>query len=282
MLAKHTLLALAGAGLAAAADFSGASALEFARRAVEFGPRPAGSAANRQLQLYILEQLKSCGCQVIEDAFTARVPMRNIMARFPGSSGRAIAVTGHFDTKDLPGGRFVGANDGGSSTGLLLELARALAGQPRLDDIYLVWFDGEEAFGEWSASDSVWGSKHLAERWRADGTLARLKALINVDMIGDRDLNILDELNSTPELRRLAAAVAADLGYEAHFSAGQEAMEDDHLPFLALGAPAIDLIDFDYEHWHQDSDTLDKISAKSLEIVGRVVLEMVRRLESGR
>jgi glutaminyl-peptide cyclotransferase len=282
MLARQMLLAVAGAGLAAAADFSGASALEFARRAVEFGPRPAGSPANRQLQLYILEQLKSCGCEVTEDAFTARVPMRNIVARFPGSSGRAIAVTGHFDTKNLAGGRFVGANDGGSSTGLLLALARVLAGQPRVDDVYLVWFDGEEAFGEWSASDSVWGSRHLAERWRADGTLARLKALINVDMIGDRDLNILDDLNSTPALRRLAAAVAADLGYAAHFSAGEQAMEDDHLPFLALGAPAIDLIDFDYEHWHQDSDTLDKLSAGSLEIVGKVVLEMVRRLETAR
>jgi hypothetical protein len=125
----------------------------------------------------------------------------------------------------------------------------------------------------------VWGSRHLAARWDNDGTLGRLKALINVDMIGDRDLNVLDDLNSSAPLRRLLRDVTADLGYTAHFSAGGQAMEDDHIPFLERGVAAIDLIDFDYAHWHEATDTLDKLSAGSLEVVGRVVLEMIARLE---
>ncbi len=166
-------------GLAATADaagVSGKSAFEYTRRAVAFGPRPPGSAANLALQKYIIAELQQDGCEVIEDAFRAQTPqgtiaMKNIIAKFPGKGGdrRAIAITGHFDTKFFPGRKFVGASDGGSSTGLLLELARVLAHQSRTDDVYLAFFDGEEAFGEWTASDSLYGSRHLAERWRKDG-----------------------------------------------------------------------------------------------------------------
>lgn len=280
------------AAWAAAADFSGSSALEFARRAVAFGPRPSGSDANRQLQNYILEQLRQWKCQVTEDAFTAHtprgaIPMKNIVAKFPGKPRaggalpRAIAVTGHFDTKYFPGRKFVGANDGGSSTGLLLELARVFAAEPRTDDVYIVFFDGEEAVGEWSDSDKLYGSRHLAQRWRADGTLARLKALINVDMIGDRDLNLRQDLNSHARLRQLVWRAAVDLGYQAYFTQATISIDDDHMPFGELGVPVVDLIDFDYAPWHEDADTVDKISARSLEIVGRVVVESVRRLERG-
>ena len=141
--------------------------------------------------------------RVIEDPFIGKtpkgdVPMTNIIAKFPGKSGHAIAVTGHFDTKLFPGRKFVGANDGGSSTGLLLELVPAtLADAQHADDIYVVFFDGEEAMGEWTDTDSVYGSRHLAYKWKADGTLAQLKALINVDMIGDKSLDVLIEENST-------------------------------------------------------------------------------------
>ncbi|HEV2198222.1 MAG TPA: M28 family peptidase [Bryobacteraceae bacterium] len=276
-------------GSLSAASVSGASALEFTKRAVDFGPRPAGSEANRALQNYILAQLKTRGCQITEDAFTATtlngpVAMKNIIAKFPGKGrpgapAQAIAVTGHFDTKFFPGRKFVGASDGGSSTGLLLEFARALAGEPRIDDVYLVFFDGEEAFGEWTETDSVYGSRHLADRWRRDGTLGRLKALINVDMIGDKNLDIRQEMNSTPSLRKLVWTTAAELGYQAYFLNEGISTDDDHMPFLKLGAPAIDIIDFDYPPWHTDADTMDKVSAKSLEIVGTVVLEAVHRLE---
>ena len=155
----QVLLALAFAALAGAADFSGTSALEFTKSATAFGPRPPGSKANAALRAYIHQQIKLRGGAASEDAFTAqtpngRVPMVNVIAKFPGKSGRrAIVFTGHFDTKYFPGRKFVGANDGGSSTGLLLELMRTVAGSPHGDDVYFVWFDGEEAFGEWSDTD---------------------------------------------------------------------------------------------------------------------------------
>ena len=268
-----------------AADFSGDSAFAFTRRAVEFGPRPSGSAEIKQLQAYILEQLKQCKCQVTEENFTARTPkgeiaMKNIVAKFPGKpGGRPIAVTGHYDTKLFPGRKFVGASDSASSTGLLLELTRALAGEARSEDVYVVFFDGEEATGDWSETDKLYGSRHQALKWREDGTLAKLKGVINVDMIGDKQLNIKREENSTRALVQLVWQVAADLGYRSSFVQDSINIDDDHMPFLQLGAPAVDLIDFDYEPWHEDSDTLDKLSPQSLQIVGRVVHESVRRLE---
>jgi glutaminyl-peptide cyclotransferase len=267
-----------------AADFSGASAFKYTQAAVAFGPRPSGSPANRELQAYIRAQLRMLKCEVTEDPFVAKtpkgdVPMTNIIAKFPGKSGHAIVVTGHFDTKLFPGRKFVGANDGGSSTGLLLELARDLNGTTRVDDVYVVFFDGEEAVNDWTEADSVYGSRHLAYKWKADGTLARIKALINVDMIGDKSLGVLIEENSTASLRKLVWTAAADLGYKAYFLETGEKVDDDHMPFLKLGVPSLDIIDFDYDPWHKDSDTMDKLSARSLEIVGTVVLESVHRLE---
>jgi len=284
------ILELAFAAPASAAGVSGTSALEFTRRAVGFGPRPPGSAANHALQNYILTELQKDGCDILEDAFKAKTPqgliaMKNIIARFPGKasgsggSRRAIAITGHFDTKFFPGRKFVGASDGGSSTGLLLELARVLAHQSRMDDVYLAFLDGEEAFGEWSDSDSLYGSRHLAERWRKDGTLRRLKGLINVDMIGDKNLDIPQETNGNAALNKLVWSTAADLGYKAYFIDKQIGEDDDHMPFVRAGVPAIDLIDIDYPPWHNDTDTMDKLSAQSMEIVGTVVYETIQRLE---
>jgi len=279
-------LILGLAATAAAGGVSGASALEFTRRAVAFGPRPPGSAVNIALQNYIIAELRKDGCEIIEDAFTAKTPqgmiaMKNIIAKFPGKgpAHRAIAITGHFDTKYFPGRKFVGASDGGSSTGLLLELARVLAHQPRIDDVYLAFFDGEEAFGEWSDTDSLYGSRHLAARWRQDGTLQRLKALINVDMIGDKNLNIPRETNGNAALTSLVWKTAADLGYKAFFTDQQIGEDDDHMPFVRVGVAAIDLIDIDYPPWHNDTDTMDKLSAQSMEIVGTVVYEVIQRLE---
>ena len=283
MFRAKTLIILAAVACQAA-DFSGSSAFKYTRDAVAFGPRPSGSAANRQLQAYIRTQLRLLKCELTEDPFVAKtptgdVPMDNIIAKFPGKSGRAIVVTGHFDTKLFSGRKFVGANDGGSSTGLLLELARDLNGTARTDDVYVVFFDGEEAVKDWTDTDSIYGSRHLASKWKADGTLARIKALINVDMIGDKSLDILTEENSTPSLRKLVWDTARDLGYKAYFLDTGEKVEDDHMPFLQLGVPSLDIIDFDYTPWHKDSDTMDKLSLKSLEIVGTVVLESIHRLE---
>ena len=283
------LLVLVFAAVAGAADFSGASALEFTKKAVSFGPRPPGSKANTTLRVYIRQQIKLRGGEISEDSFTAqtpngRVPMTNIIAMFPGKSGRALVFTGHFDTKYFPGRNFVGANDGGSSAGLLLELMRATAGTSHNDDIYFAWFDGEEAFGEWSDTDGIYGSRHLAEKWTREGVLPRIRALINVDMIGDRDLRILQEGNSTAQLRTQVWQAAADRGYGKYFADYGGAIEDDHMPFLRRGVPALDLIDFEYgpnnAYWHTDKDTVDKLSAHSFQVVGDVLMEFMRRMNA--
>lgn len=282
---KALLILLATATFAA--DFSGTAALEFTRKAVAFGPRPPGSPANLKLQAYIEAQLKALHCQVSFDAFTAdtpegRVPMRNIIATFPGGTGRAVVVTGHFDSKPMP--KFLGANDAGSSTGFLLELARVVNAMSHADDITLVFFDGEEAYGEWSDTNGIYGSRHLAERWSKEGKLARIKALINVDMIGDKDLGIIQEGNSSPVLLKQVWQTAHDLGYGKYFLDTGWATEDDHLPFLKKGVNALDLIDFDYgprnEYWHTAQDTMDKLSAHSLDVVGNVVVAVLRKLQN--
>jgi len=282
------LTALAAAALAATADFSGASALEYTRRVVEFGPRPPGSEASARLRSYLRMELSRRGCQLTEDAFTASTPlgpvrMVNLIARFAGRSGRAVVFTGHYDTKRMPGIYFVGANDGGSSTGLLVEMARVLAGRQHADDVYLVWFDGEEAIAQWSAQDGVYGSRHLAAKWAADGTLGRIKALINVDMTGDRNLGILKEGYSSRALQELVWNVARRLGYGRHFLDYGSLVEDDHVAFVRRGVNAVNLIDFEYgpsnSYWHTEQVTLDKLSARSFQVVGDVLLEVLRELE---
>ena len=271
---------------AAGADFSGASALEYTRKLVQLGPRWSGSPAHAKMQSMMLAALKKLKCEVIEDDFQAQTPagplsMKNIIARFPGKSGKAIAISGHYDTKKMPD--FVGANDGGSSAGTLLEMARALNGAVRRDTVYLVFFDGEEAVLNWSAADSLYGSRHLAGKWSQDGTLGKLKALINVDMTGDKDLNILRDQYSNAEIRDLIWKVANERGYGRYFNGREQGIDDDHIPFLKLGVKAVDLIDFDYgdnmAYWHTPLDTMDKLSANSFQVVGNVLLEAIMRLE---
>src|SRR5262249_49940032 len=160
------------------------------------------------------------------------VAMKNIIARFAGASGRAIVLTGHYDTKLLP--KFVGADDGGSSTGFLLEMAAILDGAPHKDDIYLVWFDGEEAFKDWTVTDSIYGSRNLAEKWAAAGFIPKIKALINIDMIGDAELDIQPDGNSSRPLVELIWSTAESIGYGKYFSRQAFSTEDDHIPFVRL------------------------------------------------
>jgi glutaminyl-peptide cyclotransferase len=290
LLFLPALAAAAGAGAPAGAGrehrFSGSEALAFTRRAVAYGPRPDGSPAIAHLRAFIRQQLAGRGCALTLDDFSAAAPggptpMQNIICRFPGKSGRAIAITGHYDTKKLSD--FVGANDGGSSTGFLLEMAAVLQTMPHADDIYLVFFDGEEAFREWTDADSLYGSRHLAQRWAADGTIGRLKALINVDMIGDKDLRLVFETNSATSLRNLVWDIAAAMGYSAEFPHNANAIADDHMPFINAGVRALDLIDFDYgpnnSWWHTPADTIDKLDAHSFEVVGAVLARVISELE---
>ena len=267
-----------------APQFDGQRALQLTREVVAFGPRPVGSPAHQKLENYLQGKLRSDHLE--EDSFTAttpegRLPMHNFIAQFPGTRDGIIVVAGHYDTKLQKD--FVGANDGGSSTGLLLELANELRG--RKNDGYSVWLvflDGEEAFRQWSATDSIYGSRHLADKWQQDGTNKKIKAFLLVDMIGDADLNIEHDENSTPWLEELVLQAARHLGYQSHFFGRRIAIEDDHMPFAKTGVPVADLIDLDYGYnnvfWHTPADTMDKLSAASLETVGSVVLESIRLL----
>ena len=286
------IAALAATGMAPPRDtapaksFSGKSALAFTQAVVSLGPRPPGSRPHAAAELYIESQVKLHRAELIHDKFTAKTPngpvaMNNIIAKLPGATGRAIVFTGHYDTKPMKG--FLGANDGGSSTGFLLELLRVLANRKNLDEIFIVWFDGEEAFREWSATDSLYGSSHLADRWSKDGTLGRVKALINIDMIGDKQLGILRDGNSSPALNKLVWQTARDLGYGKYFLDSGSEMDDDHMPFVRLGVNAIDLIDFDYgpnnSYWHTTKDTMNKLDAHSFEVVGNVLMAVLHKLE---
>lgn len=206
--------------------------------------------------------------------------MANIILKFPGTSGKALVISGHYDTKRIPMAHFVGADDAGSSTGFLIEFARMVSKWKHPDDIYIVFFDGEEALREWTETDSVYGSRELAQKWGADGTLARVKALINIDMIGDKDLDLNDDSNSSQSLRDLMYQAAAALNDSAYFPQRPSPIEDDHMPFVQAGVNSLDVIDLDYKYWHTGQDTMDKLSPKSFQVVGDVVTRMVEQLES--
>jgi Zn-dependent M28 family amino/carboxypeptidase len=262
--------------------------MQYVKEVVAFGPRPIGSANHKKLEQYIVSHLK--GDEVEDDAFVAdtpagKLPVRNIIAKFPGTRDGIIVIAGHYDTNyPLRDTGYVGANDGGSSTAMLLELANQLRGAKRNGySVWLFFTDGEEAVKEWSSSDSVYGARHLADKWQKDGTLKKIKAFLLADMIGDADLNIDHEYNSTAWLEDLVLQSATKLGYQSHFFGRTVAIEDDHLPFVHMGVPCADIIDLDYGYGnvfhHTPQDTLDKLSPKSLDIVGSVILQTVRAVD---
>ncbi len=279
------------------AAFDATRAFADARAMVELGPRPLGSEALESTRAYIEAELRASGLEPWRDEFEADtpigpVPMANIVATVPAGSGASdgmrIVLASHFDTKLFEGIEFLGANDGASSTGVLLELGRVLATQPPEIPVDLVFFDGEEAVVAWTDTDSIYGSRNLVDRWFLEDRLDDIGALVLLDMVGDADLEIQREINSTNWLTEVIWSAAADLGVESHFPDSYHAIMDDHLPFIDAGVDAIDLIDFSYgpgnRYWHSPFDTLDKISPESLGIVGRVVLqalpEIVARVQS--
>jgi Zn-dependent M28 family amino/carboxypeptidase len=262
--------------------FDGARAFTHVEALVRIGPRQPGSEGIRRAQDYIRGQLKNVGCAVEEDDFQAntpvgRVPMKNIVAKIPGRKSDVLLLLTHYDTLRLE--NFLGANDSGSSTGLMLEMARLLCARKGELTLWIAFLDGEEAFVEWSETDGTYGSRQMAAKLALSGELKRIRAVLLADMVGDRSLNIKRETASTPWLTDLVWKTAARLGYEKYFVADQHTIEDDHLPFLRRGVPAVNLIDFDYPYWHTPEDTLDKISARSLGIVGHVLLEVVSVLD---
>ena len=269
-------------------SFDSDRAMQYVKEIVAFGPRPIGSANHKKVEDYILAHLKGDLVEVddfIVNTPDGKFPVRNIIAKYPGTRDGIIMIASHYDTVySLRNTTFVGANDGASSSGLLLEMANQLRGKQRDGySVWLIWDDAEEAMREWSDTDSLYGVRHLVEKWGKDGTLKKTKAFLLEDMIGDADLNIEREQNSTPWLEDMIYRAAKRLGYQSHFFGRTIPMEDDHKPFLVRGIPSADLIDFDYGYgnvfWHTPEDTVDKLSAKSLQIVGSVTLETVQLLD---
>ena len=269
--------------------FNSVRAMQYVKEIVAFGPRPIGSANHKKVEEYIYAHLK--GDLVEDDAFTidtteGKFPVRNIIAKYPGTRDGIIVIASHYDTNyPLRNTAYVGANDGGSSSALLLEIANQLRGKKRDGyTVWLLWDDAEESMRlPWFDPESLYGVRHLAQKWQDDGTIKMIKAFLLEDLIGDADLNIDRDQNSAPWLEDMVYQAASRLGYQSHFFARTNQVEDDHRPFMQRGVPSADLIDFDYGYgnvfWHTTQDTVDKLSPKSLEIVGTVTLETVQMLD---
>lgn len=256
--------------------FDGARAFQHLERLIAIGPRPSGSPGAAETRAYIISELKALGLEVETQAFDAStpvgaIPMVNLRTTIKGSGARSprIIVAGHYDTKRMPG--FVGANDGGSSTAFLLELARVLGARALPLPVEILFLDGEEAVIEWEGTDNTYGSRHYVETARSRGALADIGALILVDMVAERHPRFARELQSTPWLTELIWKHARAAGRREFVDTTTEVL-DDHIPFLAAGIPAVDIIDFDYAHWHTPGDTLDKVSPQGLQAVGDVLL----------
>jgi Zn-dependent M28 family amino/carboxypeptidase len=279
------LLALALQAAAVPVAFDSGRAWEHLRQLVALGPRPAGSPAIDQARTYIRKQLAASGVSVVDQAWQDQTPvgpikMVNLIATIPGASKNRLIIGGHYDTKRFREFRFVGANDGGSSAAFLIELARVLKSRKNALTIELLFLDGEEAVVEWVGTDNTYGSRHYVATARKDGSLATARAFVLVDMIGDRNLQLTRETNSTPWLDGIIRGAANTLKLGTYFAGPPMALEDDHLPFLAAGVPSVDLIDFDFPAWHTAADTLDAVSARSLQIVGDVLLAALPQIEA--
>jgi Zn-dependent M28 family amino/carboxypeptidase len=267
--------------------------MQYVKEIVAYGPRPLGSANHKKVEDYLASHLRHD--EVEDDSFTAdtpegKFPVHNVIAKFPGTRDGIVVIASHYDTNyPLRKTTYVGANDGGSSSALLLEIANQLRGKKRDGySVWLVWDDAEEAMKPDNEvpflDDSLYGIRHLAEKWEADGTLKKIKAFLLADMVGDADLNIDRDTNSTPWLEDVVYEAATRLGYQSHFFARTlPGVSDDHIPFVKRGVPSADLIDFDYGYndvfWHTPQDTVDKLSPKSLQIVGSTILETVGILD---
>jgi glutaminyl-peptide cyclotransferase len=266
-------------------EFSGEKAFAQVQKLVELGPRPAGSEALEKSRRHIKAELEKTGWRVSSQTFTDKTPRGaitfvNLIAKFGDHASPSFLLCSHYDTKTFDTVRFVGANDGGSSTGLLLEMARVLATDPNLaKKIELVFFDGEEAFENFTATDGLYGSRYFAGQLRSSGEAKKFRGGILFDMIGDKSLVVTLPPDSPPALARNTFAAADALKLRVHFTYLPGDVTDDHTPLNSAGVPVIDWIDFDYPPWHTAEDTLDKISAESLEIMGRVALYHLAELE---
>jgi len=288
-----TSVACLQAAQSATPKFNGQRAFEDIRKLVAIGPRVAGTPGAQSARDYIRKQLQAAGITVEEQPFDAMTPngparMVNLKATLPAAGAAAsqprLVIGGHYDTKLFNDFTFVGANDGGSSAAFLIELGRALKGRTNRVPIELVFLDGEEAVGEWQGTDHTYGSRHYVAAARKNGTLADIRAFILVDMIGDRNLVIKRETNSTAVLTDAIWTAARRLNRR-EFVAEATPIEDDHLEFLEAGVPSVDIIDLEYpdatsRFWHTQYDTIENVAASSLQAVGDVLIAALPALET--
>ena len=258
-------------------EFSGEKALQHVQRLVDLGPRPPGSEALEQARVYITKQLEGLGWRVARQSFSQRTPQGeitfvNLIATF-GEGTPSFLLCSHYDTKLFTTAKFVGANDGGSSNGVLLEIARILTPHAELArKVQLVFFDGEEAYVDFTDTDGLYGSRYFAKQLAAEGKAKQFRGGILFDMVGDRSLGITLPIDSPREITAGILAAAEALKVRKHFTYSRGSILDDHTPLNQIGIPTIDLIDFYFPAWHTPEDTMDKISAESLRIVGSVAV----------
>jgi Zn-dependent M28 family amino/carboxypeptidase len=284
-----------------AVAFNGERAMDHVKQQVEIGPRVPGSPELAKTRDYIVSSLKKSGLVVKSDEFSATTPfgetrMVNLTAEIQGESDDVIIVASHYDSKFYKDMRFVGANDPGTSVGTLLELGRVLAAsqqKPKLT-YRLVFFDGEESFCEgWEEChnpnpadpnkplpDNTYGSRHYVARLRENNDLGRVRALLLLDMMGAKNLELGRDTLSTKWLQDIVWREARDAGYGKYFVDRPEGVGgDDHEPFLIAGVASLDLIQLNgYPYWHKANDTLDKVSAESMKVVGNVVLASLPKI----
>jgi peptidase M28-like protein len=284
-----------------AVAFNGERAMEHVKKQVEIGPRIPGSPELAKTRDYIVSSLKSSGLTVQTDEFNTATPqgekkMVNLTAEIPGESKDVIMVASHYDSKFYKDMHFVGANDPGTSVGTLLELGRVLSASPQKPKLtyWLVFFDGEEAFCEnWDQCknpnpadparplpDNTYGSRHYVSRLRESNELHRVRALILLDIMGAKNLELGRDTMSTRWLQDIVWHTAREVGYGKHFVDRPENVgSDDHEPFLKAGVDSVDLIQLNtYPYWHKADDTLDKVSAQSMKVVGDVVLASLPKI----
>jgi glutaminyl-peptide cyclotransferase len=286
------ILLLCGCGGEGQVEFDGQKALAEVAELVAIRPRDAGTAGARRAAVHLEGKLNEIGLKTVIDTFPEKTPagklfFNNVLGRLPGKTDRLIILGSHFDTKAGISPDFQGANDSGSSTGALLELARVLAVTgPHETEFLFAFFDGEECRREYGPTDGLHGSRRLAQQIFDGGGAEHVEAVIILDMIGDKNLNVTVPRNSSRELVKTLFESAHETGSRSLFSLGKGSILDDHVPFLLSGMPAIDIIDFEFgskpslnDYWHTMDDSMDKLSADSLQIIGDVVLRMVEKLQ---
>jgi len=284
---------------AASHTVSGAEVLRLTQQYIDVAPkRFIGSPGHDAAENFIRQHFapEAAKGNFLTDEFYARTPigqlrMRNFIVKYPGKKDGIIVLASHYETnywlKDI---NFIGANDGACTTALLIALGQYYRDHPPQGySVWLLFDDGEESItSQWTDSDSLYGTRHIAAKWSADGTLGHIKAFVLADMIGDKDLDILEETQSTPWLRNLLKVAAKDTGHSANVFKTEGSEEDDHLPFLKRGVPSLDVIDVDYGphtqstpdgYHHTAQDTMDKISAQSLQISADLFLDLVRLID---